>query len=155
MVLLIYLLGRFKALNSQYGSQYGKLVVCVTVLSVCMRRINQSENINLVKSSERTHVQIQQHFCVAQVTVHGQMCLTCVSALPRTHLVRSVAVSTTRACLLALAPPTGEYGRKAWWRTTTTMMIPIQTPAPQGQTPIAKAAPSPDSLDRPGLQGRP
>ena len=78
-----------------------------------------------------------------------------LSPPPRIHLERSAVVLTTRACWLASVPPTGEYGRKAWQRMTTTMKIQTQTPAPQGRTPTARAAPSPDCLDGAGLEARP
>lgn len=75
--------------------------------------------------------------------------------LPRTRLVRSVVILTTRACWLASTPPTGEYERKPWQRTTTTTTIQSQTPAPRGRTPTARAAPSPDSPNSAGLKARP
>lgn len=65
----------------------------------------------------------------------------------RTHLGRSVAVLTTRACWLVSAQPTEDCERKTWQRTTTMTTTRTQTPAPQGQTPTVRAAHSPDFLD--------
>lgn len=65
----------------------------------------------------------------------------------RTHLGRSVAVSTTRACWLVSAQPTDDCERKTWQRITIMTTTRTQTPAPQGQTLTVRAAHSPDFLD--------